>query len=59
MLTAATITDERIKALRNTKRSVEHWNLCDAAIRNKTAWDRAARARCADLNARPVRPWTC
>lgn len=56
-ITAETITDAQIRELRNTKRSVAHWNLCDSAIRNQSAWDRIARARCAEiLNARTVMP---
>ena len=53
MITADTITDAQIRELRNTKRSVEHWNLCDRAIRNASAWDHIARERCAEIwNAR-------
>lgn len=48
-LTAHTITDAQIRELRNTKRSAEHWNLCDRAIRNASEWDRIARDRCAEI----------
>jgi hypothetical protein len=52
-LTARTITDAQIRELRNTRRSVEHWNLCDRAIRNASEWDRIARERCTKIwNAR-------
>lgn len=49
MLTVDTITDEQIRELRNTKRTVEHWHLCDSAIRNYSTWDKTARARCVEM----------
>ena len=55
MLTVDTITDDQIRELRAAKRPPQPLNrrdlrnLCDCALRNRGAYDRAARARLAAI----------